>query len=98
MGLTGFVIVVVVALAVGFAVQYAMKTPLNYEWLIVSLALAFGAIFASETFPGSGVFSGVTNWGPELDGLVVIPAIIGGGLLALAADVGIRTGPEPRTV
>jgi hypothetical protein len=31
------------------------------------------------------------------DGLAVIPALIGGILMALVVDVSIHTGPEPRT-
>jgi len=93
MGSLAFVGVVIVALAAGFAVQYLTKMSLRYEWLIVGAAAAFGAIFASEGFPGSNIFSGVTSWGPEIDGLVLIPAAIGAVLLALVADLGIRTGP-----
>lgn len=97
MGSFAFAGVVIVALAAGFAVQYLTKKSLRYEWLIVAVAAAFGAIFASETFPSSVIFSGITSWGPDIDGLVLIPAVIGGVLLALVADLGIRTGPAPRT-
>jgi hypothetical protein len=97
MGFLAFAGVVSIALLIGFGVQYLTKKSLSNEWLIVAVAAAFGAYFASESFPGSTIFSGITNWGPELDGLFLIPAIIGGGLLALVADLGIRTGPQGST-
>ena len=97
MGMIGFAAIVIVALGGGFGLQYLTKKSLANEWLIVALAGAFGAYFASQSFPGSNVFSGVTSWGPEVDGLRIIPAVIGGVLLALVADLGIRTAPEPRS-
>jgi len=89
--------IVVIALIVGIAVQYAIKGGVGYEWSIVALAGAFGAYFASETVVGSTVplLDGITQWGPEFDGMFVIPALIGGVLLALIADIGVRTTPSP---
>ena len=100
MGFLAFSAIVVIALIVGIAVQYAIKGGVSYEWFIVALAGAFGAYFASETVVGSTVplLDGITQWGPEFDGMFVIPAAIGGALLALIADLGVRTtgsSPEP---
>jgi uncharacterized membrane protein YeaQ/YmgE (transglycosylase-associated protein family) len=97
MGFTAFLGIVVVAVIVGIGVQYLLKSSLTYEWLIVALAGAFGAYFASETFVGSTIFEGIKDWGPQLDGMFIIPAIIGGILLALVADIGVRAGgPAPQ--
>lgn len=96
-GSTALLVLVAIAVIAGVGINYLMKGSLRYEWLIVAVAGAFGAYFASESFPESYIFSGVTNWGPTVDGLYVIPALIGGILLALVADLGIRTGPEPRS-
>jgi len=93
MGFLAFSTIVVIALIVGIAVQYAIKGGVSYEWFIVALAGAFGAYFASEAVVGSTVplLDGITQWGPEFDGMFVIPAAIGGALVALIADLGVRT-------
>ena len=98
MGFVAFAVIVVVALIVGIAVQYRVKGGVSYQWFIVALAGVFGAYFASETVVGSTVplLDGITQWGPEFDGMFVIPALIGGVLLALIADIGVRTTPSPR--
>ncbi len=98
MGFMAFLSIVVVALVVGIGVQYLMKSVHTYEWLAVTVAATFGAYFASESFPGSTVFEGINNWGPEFDGMFIIPAIIGGIILAIVADLGIRTAPQKKTV
>ena len=69
---------------------------MRYEWFIVALAGAFGAYFASETVVGSTVplIEGITQWGPEFDGMFIIPAAIGGVFMALIADIGVRTTPS----
>ena len=96
MGFMAFLSIVVVALIVGVGIQYLMKSTLSYEWLVVALAGAFGAYFASETFVGSTVFEGITSWGPEFDGMFIVPAIIGGVILAVVADLGVRTAPQQK--
>ena len=97
MGITAFIGVAVVALVIGLVVQLVMERPIRNEWLVVALAGAFGAVFASENLPGSYVLAGIKAWGPELDGLVIIPAVVGGALLALIADFGMRLEPTSRT-
>lgn len=95
MGVTALLGIVVVALVLGIVVQLLTRSSHRYEWLAIAVAGAFGAYFASESFPGSNVFSGITQWGPELDGLLLVPAVIGGIVLAIVADLGIRaTGPQ----
>ena len=93
MSFLAFGIIVVIALIVGIAVQYAIKGGVSYEWFIIALAGTFGAYFASEAVVGSTVplLDGITQWGPEFEGMFVVPAAIGGALLALVADVGVRT-------
>jgi hypothetical protein len=94
MGLLGFAGLVVVAVAAGFAVQFFAKSAIRFEWLIVAVAVTFGGYFASETFPTSGILSGIKDWGPEVDGLVIIPALIGALIIGVVADLGMRTSPE----
>ena len=97
MGFVGFSSIVVIALVVGIALQYAIKGGVSYEWFIIALAGAFGAYFGSETVVGSTVplLDGIKDWGPEFDGVFVAPAAIGGVLMALIADIGVRTTPGP---
>ena len=94
MGLASFALLVVVGLAAGFGVQILTKSPLRFEWLIVAVSVVFGGYFASESFPGSNVFSGIKDWGPSWDGLVFIPAAIGALILSVVADLGMRGGQE----
>ncbi len=97
MGLLAFGIIVILALVAGFAVQYFVKRPITNEWLIVALAGAFGAYFFSESLPGSTLTAAIKNWGPQLDGMFVVPALLGGVVLALIADLGARTGSAAQT-
>ncbi len=90
MGFMAFVILVIVGLVAGFAAQYLTKNTLPNEWLIVAVAVVFGGYFASESFPGSYVFSSIKDWGPEFDGLAFIPAGIGALILGIVADLGSR--------
>ena len=94
MGLVGFGLLVVVGLVAGFGVQFLTKTRIGLEWLIVAVAVAFGGYFASESFPGSNVFSFIKDWGPAIDGLVIIPAVIGALIIGIVADLGMRSSPE----
>ena len=89
MGFTAVLGIVILAALVGIGVQYLMGSTVSYEWLVIALAGAVGAYVTSEAIVPSTWF-GITNWGPELDGLFVVPAAIGGVLLALIADFGVR--------
>lgn len=70
-----------------------LQRKLGYDWLIIVATGLFGAYFSSETLPDSSVFESVTNWGPQVDGLYVIPGIRGGVVMAVVAyrDVVPRT-------
>ena len=93
MGYLAFATVFVLALIVGIAVQLYERRPLGYEWLMIALAGAFGAYFASETVVGSTVpiLESIKNWGPEFDGMFVVPAVIGAIFLAAITYLGMRT-------
>lgn len=99
MGFFAFAGIVILALIAGFAVQMYEKRPLPYEWLIIALAGTFGAYFASEAFPGATVpvLESITDWGPTLDGMFVIPAAVGGIILAIVAYFGTRTSESLQT-
>jgi hypothetical protein len=93
MGFIAFAGIVIIAVAAGFAVQMYEKRSLPYEWLIIAMSATFGAYFASENVPGATVpvLDAIQDWGPTLDGMFVIPAVVGGVLLAIVAYFGTRT-------
>ncbi len=94
MGSLALVTVLIVAIAVAVGVPMSRgQRPLSPLWLWTGLAVAFGAIFASDNVPGTTVpvLDGITDWGPKLDGLVLIPAIAGAALLAAATYLGMRS-------
>jgi hypothetical protein len=93
MGFIAFAGIVIIAVIVGFAVQMYEKRSLPYEWLIIAMSGTFGAYFASENVPGATVplLENIKDWGPTLDGMNVIPAVLGGVLLAVVAYFGTRT-------
>lgn len=99
MGLYAFAGIVVIALVVGVAVQYLLRSSHRYEWLTIAVAATFGAYFASETLvtaegkSATSVLAGITSWGPSFDGLFIVPAIIGAVILAIVADLGVRAMP-----
>lgn len=89
MGFPVFAAIVVVSLAIGIAVQLLEKK-MGWDWLIIAVPAAFGAYFASETFPGSTTFGAIKDFGPTVDGFYVIPGIVTGAVLALVAYFGTR--------
>ena len=89
MGFPVLAAIVVVSLAIGIAVQLFEKK-MGWDWLIIAVPAAFGAYFASETFPGSTTFGAIKDFGPTVDGFYVIPGIVTGAVLALVAYFGTR--------
>lgn len=96
MGIGAFAIVVVAALIVGVFVQMYLAPKSGYEWLIVGVAASIGAWLASE-ITWTQWFTGLTNLGPQFDGLLVIPAVIGGLLLGAATEAVARVVESPTT-
>ena len=90
MGLAVFAAIVVGSMLAGVAVQIlgARKSP--YDFLIVGVTAAFGAYFASETFPGSSVFGVFKDFGPSIDGFNLIPGIGFAIIVATVAYMGSR--------
>ena len=90
MGIAVFAAIVIVALLAGVAVQVLGAKQSRYDFLIVAVTATFGAYFASETFPGSSVFATITNWGPSLDGFILIPGIAFAFIIATVAYLATR--------
>ena len=90
MGLAVFAAIIVVSALAGIAVQVLGAKKSRYDFLIVGVTAAFGAYFASETFPGSTVFDTIKNFGPALDGFYVVPGVLFGFIIATVAYLGTR--------
>lgn len=90
MGLGALIAIILVSLLAGIVVQVRGTKKTRYDFLIVGATAAFGAYFASETFPGSSVFGTITSWGPEIDGFLLIPGIAFGFIVAIVSYAGSR--------
>ena len=94
MGIGAFAIVVVAALVLGVLVQMYLNPKTGYEWLIVGVGASVGAWFASE-ITWTQWFTGLTDLGPQVDGLLIIPAVIGGLLIGTVVEAVARTVESP---
>ena len=94
MGIGAFAIVVVAALILGVLVQMYLNPKTGYEWLIVGVGASVGAWFASE-ITWTKWFTGLTDLGPQVDGLLIIPAVIGGLLIGTIVEAVARTVESP---
>jgi hypothetical protein len=90
MGFAVFAAIVAVSLAAGVAVQVLGAKKSRYDFLIVGGTAIFGAVFASNNFPGSSVFGVFKDFGPTVDGFYLIPGIALGVILAVVSYVGSR--------
>ena len=84
LGVVGWAILIVGALAFGVIAQLIGETRTGYEWLVDSIAAGIGALVASEF---------VIDWqaaGPAIDGLALVPALVGGLALGLVVEVATR--------
>jgi hypothetical protein len=94
MGIAAFAIVVVAALLIGVLVQLYFSPKTGYEWLIVGVGASVGAWLASE-ITWTQWFTGLTNLGPQFDGLLIIPAVIGGLVLGAVTEAVARVVESP---
>lgn len=83
MGALAVTVIVGVGLLIGFGIQYLTHPRTQLDWLFVAVATGIGAYLGSEVL--TNVF-GMMAGGTEIDGLVVIPAVLTGLALGLFAD------------
>jgi hypothetical protein len=88
MSFIAFAVVILAALVIGVLVQMYLNPKTPYEWAITAIGVAVGAWFFSE-LNWTQWFSG-TNLGPSWEGLLVIPAILGGLVLGAIFEVVAR--------
>jgi uncharacterized membrane protein YeaQ/YmgE (transglycosylase-associated protein family) len=81
LGVWGAIVILAFGLLLGIAAQWYGEKHATNEWLITGVAAIVGAFVASE------YLGAVSTYGPQFDGLAVLPALIGavvvGGLVAL---------------
>jgi hypothetical protein len=90
-GVLGWVLLVLGALAVGVVIALIGRGAGSYEWALNSVGAAVGAVIGSEFIVG------LRTIGPAVDGVTVVPAAVGGIILAvvLAAIARFITVDEP---
>ena len=94
MGALAITVIVGAGLLIGFGVQYVTHPRTQIDWLLVATATGIGAYLGSEILTNT-VFSGL-RVGPEIDGLIIVPAVLTGLTFGLLADAFVRyVGFEP---
>ncbi len=98
MGIGAFAVVIVAALILGALVQLYLRPKTPYEWVIAGAGAGVGAWLASE-ITWTQWFTGLTDLGPQFDGLLIIPAVIGGLVLGAIVEGVARLveAPGPTT-
>ena len=84
LGLGGWVILIVGALAFGVIAQFVGEARAGYDRLIDAIAAGIGALFASEFIVAWRTFE------PTWDGLALLPALLGGIVVGLVVEVATR--------
>lgn len=80
----GAVLLVVGALVIGLAAQFIGDVRTNFHWVIVAIFALVGGLVASEFIVDWRAFA------PVWEGLALIPAVIGGLVLGIVADIFTR--------
>lgn len=95
MGIGAFLVVIIAALVLGFLAQVFLKPKTPYEWLITGAGAGVGGWLASE-ITWTQWFTGLTDLGPQFDGLLIVPAVIGGLVIGALFEGVARVveGPE----
>ncbi len=85
-GMTAWAVIVliVVALVIGFVLQSIGDVTKGYEWSIAGLGALVGGWLGSEAL---GTLSA---WGPEWEGMFLLPALIGAVIVGFVVDLVVR--------
>src|SRR4029078_9595125 len=84
LGLGGWIVLIVGALAFGCVAHLVGETRTGFEWLGDAIAAGIGALFASEFVLAWRTFE------PTWDGLALVPALLGGIVVGLVVEVATR--------
>jgi len=72
------------ALVIGVIFQFIGEVTIGWEWAIVSVAALVGGYLGSEAF------AQLSTWGPAIEDLYIVPAIIGAFVFGAVVDALIR--------
>ena len=88
----GWVILIVGAIVIGLVAQYLMRRRVGYEWVVTAIGAAVGGFIGSEYHLG-----GLGEWGTEVAGMFIFPALIGAIILAAIVEAVMYFSIRPRT-
>ena len=83
-GLGGWILLIIGSLVFGAVAQFIGETRTGFEWLVDAIAVGIGALVASEFIVAWRTFE------PTVDGLAIVPALIGGLVVGLVVEVVTR--------
>jgi len=85
-GMTGSAVslLFMAAIVIGAVVQNIGKASFDYEWVLTAVAAFTGGWLGSEAFGAA------STWGPEWQGMYLLPALIGAMVLSGSVAVAIR--------
>lgn len=84
LGIGGWLALLAGALLFGVVAQFIGQARTGYEWLADAIAVAIGAVVASE------FIISLRTFGPVWDGLAIVPALIGGLALGVVVELATR--------
>ena len=76
------------ALLIGIVSQYIGDVTVGYEWAVTGTGALIGGYLGSEALGTA------STWGPEFQGLYVLPAIIGALIVGFVVDAILRYSTE----
>ena len=80
MGILAVVVLLVAAVVIAYAGQSFGASTYAYEWVVVGIGAALGG-FVAGTLLGP-----VSTWGPQFDGMYLLPAAIGAIVVAIVVE------------
>jgi hypothetical protein len=84
MSLLAATLLVVGALIISLALSFIGDVTIGWEWAPTAVAAVVGGWIGSEAL------GAVSTWGPEFEGLFIVPALIGGLVFGIAMDAVLR--------
>lgn len=85
-GMTAWAVALLIvgAVIIGVVLQYVGDVTNGYEWSVAGLAAVIGGWLGSEAFGAA------STWGPDWEGMFLLPALIGAIVLGFVVDLAVR--------
>jgi uncharacterized membrane protein YeaQ/YmgE (transglycosylase-associated protein family) len=84
LGIGGWLLLIIAALAFGVIAQSIGEIRTGYEWFVDAIGFGVGALVASEFVLAWRSFE------PVWDGLALVPALLGGLVIGIVVEVATR--------